>query len=197
MEFPCKHAERTWVWNGIRVVRCGNEVAVRKTNQGESPSAGVCMRACQYYDGPERTPELIEATIDKTITEQQANGSKITWDMVKSYMRAKRSLLRDGPVSDEVVGERWNRCVGKVQEPDGRFFCTRCGCGKSDDAELQVKMRMPKLECKTCGIEHAPGQGRKKLKESEELRNISGMVAGVLRESRRRLLESIGFKSHS
>lgn len=41
----------------------GNYIQCRNRLVNAPVTPGVCMKHCDYYDGPERTPELIEATI--------------------------------------------------------------------------------------------------------------------------------------
>lgn len=55
-DHPCKFGECA-----AGVVVCSKAEAIER--YGKNPTLGVCLHACSYYDGPERTPELIDANI--------------------------------------------------------------------------------------------------------------------------------------
>lgn len=66
------------------------------------------------------------------------------------YVKAEASLLVDGKLSLDVVGQRKTACdscegVDKKSETD--WYCNRCGCPKWERSRLQVKWEMPGATC--------------------------------------------------
>ena len=67
--------------------------------------------------------------------------------------KAELSMLARGPVEDSVRDARRAVCMGcpdrreLADMPDDVGFCSRCGCGASDQARLSRKTSMPGNHC--------------------------------------------------
>jgi hypothetical protein len=70
---------------------------------------------------------------------------------VLDWLRAERSLLVEGPVSDGIYSLRQLTCLAcpkRIVGPGGSIgFCDACGCGVRQRAELGTKLTMPKVSC--------------------------------------------------
>lgn len=66
------------------------------------------------------------------------------------YAKAEASLVLQGPVSLEVIGQRkaaCDGCEGCDKRAEEEWYCNRCGCPKWKRSQLQVKWEMPAATC--------------------------------------------------
>lgn len=161
MVVSCQHAEKS------------------KELEGKTVSPGYCMLLCKHYDGPHRTPALIQQVSGITVkgapimNRTSANGSaaptpRPTLKQIKSWMAAEWSLLKQGPVPLPVFEERMAHCSACphriVDRTDDPGYCDQCGCGSNDRARLATKLHMPKATCPIGQWDRANGEGRQALK---------------------------------
>lgn len=154
---PCAH----WSDCGVNSGGCCSLPAARK-QFGARPSRGVCLRACQLYDGPDRSnlpnaEPLIQSRIIRAgdrphglRVERRDIGTASAAARAKAYVRAEMSLLTMGPVIDEIRDARLTacgQCPARQPAEDHPGWCRDCRCGTDERARLETKALMPAATC--------------------------------------------------
>lgn len=104
---------------------------------------------------------------------------------LRQYLAAEVSLVKEGPVDDDVYAHRLSVCTGKfvfvddnggkwmsfvsesaVSEPcanlrkeGATLYCGSCGCGNRERAALHISALMPKKSCPAHKWSSMPGTG--------------------------------------
>lgn len=192
---PCASARQ----NGTPVVTC-TDAEKSKELDGKTVSPGYCMLACKSYEGPHRTPALIQQVSGISVkgmplvnqTAITAPPPRPTLKQIKSWLAAEWSLLKQGPVPVEVFNERMAQCMAcphrVVDREDDPGYCDQCGCGANERARLATKLHMPKA---TCPLAHpkwtaTQGEGR------AALQRIGGAFAQVRKQLKQAIWSGTG-----
>lgn len=194
---PCAWARQ----NGTPVVTCAHEEKSKELD-GRTVSPGYCMLVCKAYEGPRRTPELIQQVsgisvkgmplVNDTTSQSAAPAPRPTLKQIKSWLAAEWSLLKQGPVPVAVFNERMSHCMAcphrVVDRADDPGYCDQCGCGGNDRARLATKLHMPKAACPAGHWSNDCGEGRQHL---QRLGGVAQQVRAQWTQATRSLWSSV------
>ncbi|MCA9296002.1 MAG: hypothetical protein KC983_05780 [Phycisphaerales bacterium] len=166
MKIDCEHSSDTGSPNWTA---CGLGLG------GGRPGRAFCRRCDHCDDRCRQQLAIVTPTVEK---------KPITLGRLKQYARAEWSLLRNGPVADDVLEERRAHCracpANLERGEDDLGFCDDCGCGKRERARLGLKTQMPATECPRGRWAESTGPGRSRLEPADRA-VLRGIVLAAMK----------------